>query len=742
MGASPPRAAPVVLPHRRMNAQAPGTLVALREVELLRAFSDEDLAHLAHALHEERAPAGTTIVHEGDEDRALYVIAKGRARVLRGGVHLGTVEAGEAFGEIALIAGGTRTASVVAETDCDLLVLDSDSFERFAEEHVSLALRVLREIVASTSSRLSRMNETVGLLLRERGLPRRVDVRVTRGEETLVVKNGMPAGELLPTEVDGAPVVAALMDGRARPLNAPITGACVLAPLTTAHWEGERIYRRSLALALLEAGRREGIRVRVGPSLGFAQRILLDDGVDPDDAARALGRALDALVGEDAALCQERVSVLEALDYFERQGEVDAARLIETTRQTMVSLASYGDAFVLVSGAYLPSTGRLSLFSLVPDEASLLLVYSVPGKLRDAPSDLVQRERVARESGLPPVDVALEARDVSRHATQMTQKQERFLGALGIRSVGDFNRTCIGGEVGDLMRVAEGFHEKSIGQIADALAERGDDVKLVCIAGPSSSGKTTFIRRLTVQLQVNGLIPKGLGLDDYYVDRDATPRDEKGRYDFEALEALQLDLLTDHLARLAAGEEVRTARYDFVAGRSSPEGGPTIRLRDHELLMVEGLHGLNPRLTARLTDRQIFRVFVCPLVQLPFDRISRIHASDVRLLRRIVRDRHGRALSAAETITRWPFVRAGERKHIYPFQNHADAVFDTSLVYEISVLKVYAERYLLEVPTAHPAQATAERLLAMLARFVTIYPDHVPTTSILREFIGGSGFNY
>jgi glutaminase len=183
-----------------MNAQAPETFVTLREVELLRAFSDDDLGHLAEAIHEDRALAGSTIVREGEEDRALFVVAKGRARVLRDGVHLGTIEPGEAFGEIALIAGGSRTASVVAETDCHLLVLDSDAFERFAEEHTRLALRLLREIVSSTSTRLARMNETVGLLLRERGLPRRVDVQVTRDGETCVCKNGTPAGELLPTE--------------------------------------------------------------------------------------------------------------------------------------------------------------------------------------------------------------------------------------------------------------------------------------------------------------------------------------------------------------------------------------------------------------------------------------------------------------------------------------------------------------------------------------------------------------
>ncbi|HJL17542.1 MAG TPA: cyclic nucleotide-binding domain-containing protein [Sandaracinaceae bacterium LLY-WYZ-13_1] len=721
---------------------APPAPDALRDVELFRCFAGEELGAFAGALHPRRVAAGDVIVREDDEDRALFVMVSGRARVVSDGVHLGAVEAGEHFGELALIAGGRRTASVIADTECALFVLDAAAFDAFAERHARLAIRLLREVVARTSGQLARMNETVSLLLRERGLPRRVDVTVHVGDEARVCRSGTPAMDLLPAGVDGAPVVAALVDGRARPLNEPLAGDCVLAPLTTTHWEGQRIYRRSLGLAVLEAAANAGISVRVGPSLGFAQRLLIEDGSDPAGASETLERELRALVARDAPLVRERLSVLEALDYFERVGWREVGDLVETTRHRTVPLSSYGEVFVLASGPLLPSTGRLALFSIVPDEDDMLLVYAVPGSLREAPREAVRRQRVARESGLPPVDVALEARDVSRHAVQMTRAQEGWLGALGVRSVGELNRTCIEGEVGELIHVAEGFHEKTIGRIADALAARGDEVKLVCIAGPSSSGKTTFIRRLRVQLQVNGLNPKGLGLDDYYVDRDRTPRGPDGELDFEALEALRLDLLTDHLSRLAAGREVRTARFDFPSGTSHPAGGALLSLGPRDILMVEGIHGLNPRLLAALSEAQVFRIFVCPLVQLPFDRLSRVHASDVRLLRRIVRDRHGRALNAAETIQRWPSVRAGERTHIFPYQNHADEVFDTSLVYEISVLKVYAERYLLEVPSAHPAQATAERLLDLLDRWVTIYPDHVPPTSILREFIGGSGFSY
>jgi uridine kinase len=261
---------------------------------------------------------------------------------------------------------------------------------------------------------------------------------------------------------------------------------------------------------------------------------------------------------------------------------------------------------------------------------------------------------------------------------------------------------------------------------------------VVCIAGPSSSGKTTFIQRLKVQLQVVGLEPVELSVDDYYVDRVESPRSLDGEYDFEALEALQVALLGEHVGGLMRGETVRTAKYDFATGLGSPDGGGELSLDERQVLMLEGIHALNPALLPALPRDQVFSVFVCPLAQLPFDRLSRVQASDVRLVRRIVRDRHTRDHDAAATIRRWSSVRAGERRHIFPFQHLADAVVDTSLVYELSVLKVFAQRYLLEVPRGDPAWTTASRLLHMLDEFVTIYPEHVPPTSIVREFIGAA----
>jgi uridine kinase len=227
------------------------------------------------------------------------------------------------------------------------------------------------------------------------------------------------------------------------------------------------------------------------------------------------------------------------------------------------------------------------------------------------------------------------------------------------------------------------------------------------------------------------------------VDREKTVRDESGDYDFEALEALDLGLLQRTVGRLLAGELVATPRYDFKTGRSHQQGGPTLGLRQGDVLMLEGIHGLNPGLLGEIPlAGQVYRVFIHPATTLPFDRLSRVSATDLRLLRRIVRDRHQRGYGAAENILRWPSVQRGEQRHIFPFQGEADAIFDSSLIYEPAVLKVYAERYLLEVPQSHPAYATAYRLRLLIDRFVSIYPDHVPPTSMIREFIGGSGFEY
>ncbi|MEI8257666.1 MAG: nucleoside kinase [Deltaproteobacteria bacterium] len=347
--------------------------------------------------------------------------------------------------------------------------------------------------------------------------------------------------------------------------------------------------------------------------------------------------------------------------------------------------------------------------------------------------------RYARALSVTPVEVPAE---LGRWAEVMAG-HARWLKGLGAETAGAFNRGCVDGGVRETIRVAEAFHEKQLSRIADTIAAREGATRVVCVAGPSSSGKTTFIKRLKVQLQVNGLRPLELSLDDYYLDRDRIEPDASGVQDFEAIEALDLPLLRDHVRRLLIGERLRTAKFDFLRGRGDPSGGRDLQLSPGTILLVEGIHGLNTRLfDGAIPHDAAYRIFIQPMTSLRLDRLSRLNPSDLRLLRRIVRDRHTRGTNAESNILRWPSVRLGERTHIFPTIGQADVIFDTSLVYEVSVIKTYAERYLLEVPPSSAAYSTAVRLRLLIDHFVAIHADHVPPTSILREFIGESGFDY
>jgi uridine kinase len=310
-----------------------------------------------------------------------------------------------------------------------------------------------------------------------------------------------------------------------------------------------------------------------------------------------------------------------------------------------------------------------------------------------------------------------------------------------VRTLADLNEACISGDIKTIIKVAEGFHEKRISDIADEISKKKDTVRLVLISGPSASGKSTFIKRLSVQLRVNGIKPVELSLDDYYLDRENTPRDEKGDYDFECLEALDLPLLNDHLKSLLKGKEIQRPKFNFNAGKRSEAFVP-MKLKEGEILLIEGIHGLNERLTEQVPVENKLKIYISSLTQLSIDDHNRIHTADARLVRRLVRDRLFRGYKASDTIKLWPNVRRGEEKFIFPFQEDADIIFNSALVYELSVLRVFAERFLLEVSPDDEAFVEASKLFGFLTLFVPIFPDDVPHNSILREFLGGSSFKY
>jgi uridine kinase len=702
---------------------------ALAESPLLARLDDAERGRLVAALELREFPPKTRIHGDGDAGKHLYIVLAGTATLRSAELALRKVGPGDSFGELTLLGGRHRGEVVTTDVPLRVAVLSAETWARLEREEPRLAAKVAAGVAAALAQEIASLTGDVGLLLRGRSLPRAPELVVRIAGVERRVATGTRLIDLLPAEVDGAVVVAGLLGQKPVSLSTAITAEADIAPLTVRHWEGRQIYAHSLGLLLLEAAHQVSpdLCVRLGPSRGTHQEVEIEGAGAGDLAALAerISATMRKLAQVDHPIRLEYWATDEAQKWFQERGWDDASRLLRTRRQATVRLVSCGEVYALSMGPLLPSTGRMTGFRLLPRDGGGLALEL--GKIDP------------RSNGVGAPTSASPRRP--RPGTEMPEEHLRWLGAMGVTSVGAFNELCITGQVSQLIRVAEGFHEKRIGQIADAIAAARDRIRIICVAGPSSSGKTTFLKRLTVQLQIDGVIPVGLSLDDYYVDREKTPRAPSGDWDFEALEALDLALLQSHVGGLLAGEQVTTARYDFLTGISHPAGGPTIRLRPGDVLLLEGIHGLNPRLLgATPREGALHRIFIHPATTLPFDRLTRVSATDLRLLRRIVRDRHQRGYSAAENILRWASVQAGEREHIYPFQGEAEAVFDASLIYEPAVLKVFAERYLLEVPQDHPAYPTAHRLRYLVDRFVSIYPDHVPSTSLVREFIGGSGF--
>jgi uridine kinase len=715
---------PPVLPFA--YGHRPEDVALLAKHSFLAHIGPQDLGAFIELLDQMAVPAGTVVFRQGDEGEHMYFVLEGEAHMCRGAIEVARLGPGDQFGEVAILGHRARTATVQADTVMRLARLSRSRFVSLGAQHPRAALHFMEALAATVAATMTALRDDVGLLVRQRSLPRRSVVNVAVGDARIDVGTGTLVGTLLPRAVDSALVVAATVDRRAVSLETPLTADGVVEPLTTASWEGRRIFRRSAVLLVLEAARRRvpAANLTVGPRIGWKQLVLTAPELTAEDVV-AIQREIERLVEHAEPMREELWAIEEARARFLEQGWADTAALLPSYRAETVLLLACGGTFALAFGPVLPNASGLRYVKIEKASGGLLVDFGPALEAGGAVSSMTTM--------VPGMDVT-----APMPARQMARQLGGWLSALRITSVGRFNESCVDGRVDELVRVSEGFHEKNIGRVADAIADR--HLRVVAIAGPSSSGKTTFIRRLKVQLEVNGIVPVHLSLDDYYVDREKTPLDTLGELDFESVEALDLPLLRSNIARLVAGERVRLARYDFPTGKSLREGGAEVALGPENVLLVEGLHALNPAVGGSLPRDTAFRVFVHPATALPLDRLSAVLPDDVRLLRRIVRDRHGRGYTARETIARWPSVRRGEEKHVFPFAAEADFVFDTSLVYEIAVMRVFAERYLLEVPNDDPAFVTAHRLRQLIDRFVPIYSDHVPRTSILREFIGG-GFD-
>ncbi len=487
---------------------------------------------------------------------------------------------------------------------------------------------------------------------------------------------------------------------------------------------GMRTYVRSLCFVLCKAVEelypQGSIMLEHPVSKGYYCRMNLDRPIGLDDVQRIKQR-MKEIIAEDIPFKRYECHTEEVVELFRQKGMMDKVKLLETSGNLYSYYYTLGDTVDYYYGSLLPSTGYIHLFGLEKYYDGLLL--QVPN--RQHPDEL--EEMIKQEKML---DVFKEHR--------------RWNQILGIGNVGDFNEACNQGHATQLINVSEALQEKRISQIADEIYHRKEQdqpLKLILISGPSSSGKTTFSKRLSVQLMANGIRPYPVSLDDYFVNREQTPRDANGEYDYESLYALDLDFFNQQLQSLLNGEEVELPRFNFTTGKREMSG-TRLKIDENMILILEGIHALNPELTAHLPAESKFKIYVSALTTILLDNHNYIPTTDNRLLRRIIRDFKYRGYSAEETISRWPSVRAGEDKWIFPYQENADVMFNSALLFELAVIKDYAEPILRKVPNNRPEYSEAYRLRKFLEYFVPLQDKELPPTSLLREFLGGSSFRY
>ncbi len=487
---------------------------------------------------------------------------------------------------------------------------------------------------------------------------------------------------------------------------------------------GMRTYVRSLFFVLVKAVEelypQGNISLEHPISKGYFCKLHIDRTIGLDDVQR-IKQKMQEIIAADIPYTRTESHTEEVVRLFEKRGMMDKARLLDTYGQLYSYYYQLGDTVDCYYSSLVPSTGYIRLFDIVKYYDGLLL--RIPS--RENPTKL--EEVVKQEKML-----------------EVFQEYHRWNQILGISTVGDLNVACNHGHATDLINVSEALQEKKIAQIADEITHRNQDgqrVKLVLISGPSSSGKTTFSKRLSIQLMTNGLKPYPISLDDYFVNRNDTPLDENGKHDFESLYAVDLPFFEEQLTTLLNGGEVELPRYNFTTGKREMSG-KKLRIDEHMILIIEGIHALNPALTPHIPNENKYKVYVSALTTILLDNHNYIPTTDNRLLRRIIRDYKYRSYSAEETIARWPSVREGEEKWIFPYQENADAMFNSALLFELAVLKDYVEPVLRKVPNRCPEYSEAHRLLRFLNYFVSVQDKELPPTSLLREFLGGSSFQY
>ncbi len=517
--------------------------------------------------------------------------------------------------------------------------------------------------------------------------------------------------------------ICAHVNNKTEDLHYPLFGPKLVEFLDKRSPSGSRVYVRSLCMMLYKAvvDLYPGTALIVEHSVAKGRYCRLEGGVTiSTDVVAKLKQHMHELVKRDIPFERKEQLTADVVKIFEKQGLIDKVKLLNTTHDLYTVYYRLDDVCDCYYGNLAPSTGMLDVFDLIPFKDGFLLMAA----------DEQNPDTVAQ-----PI--------IQNKMYQAFTDYKSFNRIIGVDNVGDLNEAILKGETSMLINVAEALHDKMIGRISDDIAERFADggARIVLIAGPSSSGKTTTTKRLAIQLLANRLQPRMISLDDYFINRENTPRDEYGEYDFESLYALDLELFNHDLNALIAGEEIELPTYSFELGKRIYKGNK-LRLNDNSVLIIEGIHGLNPELTAHIAPKMKYRLYVSALTSLSIDSHNWIPTTDNRLLRRIIRDFQYRGASAIDTIKRWPSVRRGEEKWIFPYQENADAMFNSSLIFELGVMKEQGENILKSVPHDAPEYAEAYRLLKFLSYFLPITDRHIPSTSLLREFLGGSSFHY
>ena len=547
------------------------------------------------------------------------------------------------------------------------------------------------------------------------------DIKIRMNGKEVKIKRGTRVSEVLSkcSHKGEYQPLGAIIDRRLDGLYYKLGSNAEVTTVDLSAREGMDIYRRTACLLLYAAlgDIAPGTRITVGQSISDGYFFEMHGHVVNNKLLKDIEKKMNELVEANVEIIPKWATIEEAINILESAGQHDKANLLEQSRRTDISMINLESYHGCVYGPLANRTGLIDKFAIYPYEHGFILGF--PDSKGYIPKSIPDQPKL--------------------FATYLETKKWDTL--MNVENVAQFNEKCISGEISDLVKVAEALHERRVGEIADSILKQKDS-RLVLIAGPSGSGKTTFMKRLAIQLKLHGYYPRTISLDNYYVDRKKTPKHPDGSYNYECLEALDVDLLNTQLKDLMHGKEVTIPSYSFLHGKRDLARGKQMFLDKNEILMVEGIHGLNDALTPSIPREHKFKVYLSALTQLCLDDHNRIFSTDTRLIRRIVRDRLFRGTSAAETIQGWPSVRDGEGINIFPYQESADAIFNSALLYEHALLKTYAERALMEVPREHPSFIESTRLTRFFSFFIPIFSREVPHTSIMREFIGGSSFNY